>query len=216
MIQFPESTYYGKRMPKEKFYSHLEVSGSVKRSFVYDVDYFVWSYKLSQITLNLAAGDKVKEIAVFDVYLKRDDFNLGLLDVIDKNVPVYVVYILHYGGRVSIYIAFKEPFENKLSGFRVLERFDSGWMDAAEAQLQIEGFDLDRVFENFVRQVAGAGLQSAQSESLTQDIERQKQCNKIERQIAQLEAKRRNEKQFNRQMELSAEIKKLKEKYDSN
>ena len=210
MIQFPESTYYGKRMPKEKFYSHLEVPGSVKRSFVYDVDYFVWSYKLSQITLNLAAGNKVKEIAVFDVYLKRDDFNRGILDVIDKSVLVYVVYILHYGERVCINIAYKEPSGNKLSGFRILERFDSGWMDAADAQLQIEGFDLDRVLENFVRQVAGAGLQSIQSESLTQDIERQKQCNKIERQIAQLEAKRRNEKQFNKQLEIAAEIKKLK------
>lgn len=41
MIQLPETTYYGKRMPKEKFYSHLEVSVAVKRSFVDYVDYVV-------------------------------------------------------------------------------------------------------------------------------------------------------------------------------
>ncbi|MEG0900326.1 MAG: DUF4391 domain-containing protein [Oscillospiraceae bacterium] len=205
----PKTTYYGKRIPKEKFYSHLEVSATVKRSFVDDVDYFVWCHKLSKNTLNLAAGEKIKEIAIFDVYLKHEECSRCIFDVIDKNVAVYVVYVLHYGERVCINVAHKEPTAN--NGFRVVERFESDWVDATEAQLRIEGLDLDKVFENFVRQVAGVVLQTTPSESLTQDIERQKQHNKRMRQIATLEAKRRNEKQFNRQIELSAEIKKLKE-----
>lgn len=209
MIQLPKTTYYGKRIPKEKFYSHLEVSATVKRSFVDDVDYFVWCHKLSKNTLNLAAGEKIKEIAIFDVYLKHEECSRCIFDVIDKNVAVYVVYVLHYGERVCINVAHKEPTAN--NGFRVVERFESDWVDATEAQLRIEGLDLDKVFENFVRQVAGVVLQTTPSESLTQDIERQKQHNKRMRQIATLEAKRRNEKQFNRQMELSTEIKKLKE-----
>ena len=49
------------------------------------------------------------------------------------------------------------------------------------------------------------------SENLVVDIKAEQRRAKIERQIAQLESKRRKEKQFNRQMELSAEIKKLKE-----
>lgn len=49
------------------------------------------------------------------------------------------------------------------------------------------------------------------SKNLVIDIEAELRRAKTERQIIQLEAKRRNEKQFNRQMELSAEIKKLKE-----
>jgi hypothetical protein len=211
MIEFPESTCYGKRMPKEKFYSRLEVSSVVKRSFVDDVDYFVWCHKLSKTTLNLAAGDKIKEIAIFDVYLKHEDCNRGIFDVIDKSVAVYVVYVLHYGERVCVNIAHKEPTANNQGGFRIVERFESGWVEASQAQLRIEGLDFDKVFENFVRQVAGESLPTATSASLTQDIERQKQHDKIMRQIATLEAKRRNEKQFNRQMELSAEIKKLKE-----
>lgn len=211
MIEFPESTCYGKRMPKEKFYSRLEVSGAVKRSFVDDVDYFVWQNKLSHTTLNLAAGEKIKEIAIFDVYLKHENCNRGVFDVIDKSVAVYVVYILHYGKRVCINVAHKEPAANNQGGFRIVERFESGWVDASEAQLRIEGLDLDKVFENFVRQVAGESLPTVPSESLTYDIERQKQRDKIMRQIVTLEAKRRNEKQFNRQLELSAEIKKLKE-----
>lgn len=211
MMNFPESTYYGKRMPKEKFYTRLEVSGAVRRSFVEDVDYFVWCHKLSKTTLNLATGNKIKEIAIYDVYLKHEDFNRDIFDAIDKSVSVYVVYVLHYGEKVRINVAYKEPTANNQGGFRVVERFESEWIEASKAQLKIEGLDLDKVFENFVRQVAGASLRTMPSESLTQDIERQKQYNKIERQIAQLEAKRRSEKQFNRQIELSAEIKKLKE-----
>ncbi|CDN30784.1 Methyl-accepting chemotaxis protein [Mucinivorans hirudinis] len=211
MIQLPETTYYGKRMPKEKFYSHLEVSAAVKRSFVDDVDYFVWRNKLAPTTANLEMGDRVKEIALFEVRLKREEYNPTLFEYIDRNVPVYVVYLLRFEGNVRLLASYKEPSGNKSGVFRIVETFVSDWMPENDIDLFVDGLNLDSIYENFVRQIAGNKLKSAASENLVVDIEAEQRRAKIERQIAQLEAKRRNEKQFNRQMELSAEIKKLKE-----
>lgn len=211
MIQLPETTYYGKRMPKEKFYSHLEVSATVKRSFVDDADCFVWFNKLSASTLNVKAGDKVKEIALFEVHLKREEYNPSLFELIDRNVPVYVVYLLRFEGNVQLLASYKEPSGNKSGTFRIVETFVSDWMPEGDIELCVDGLNLDSIYENFVRQIAGNKLKSAPSENLVVDIEAEQRRAKIERQIAQLEAKRRKEKQFNRQMALSAEIKKLKE-----
>lgn len=211
MILFPTSTYYGRRMPKEKFYAHLEVSPAVRRSFVEDVEQFVWLNKLSATTLNVESGKKVKEIALFEVTLKHEEYNAGIFETIDRNVPVFVVYLLRFCGQVRLHINYKEPQPNKLGTFRIVETFESEWQSDEQAELKIEGLNLDAVYDGFIRQVAGSRLQESSNESLTEDIEQSQQRAKILRQIEQLQKRKRREVQFNKQLEIAAEIKKLKE-----
>lgn len=211
MIKLPDTTYYGKRMPKEKFYSHLKVSSSVKRSFVDDVDFFIWRNKLSSSTLNVANGVKVKEIAIFEVCLKQSTYTPELLELIDKNVPIYVIYILRHGNYTRLHANYKEPISGKIGTFKVLKNFTSDWIKEEELSLQIEGFDLDAIYDNFIRQIAGAKLQDKKYENITEDIEKEKFQETLIQQVTRLENKKRNEKQFNRQLEIADEIKKLKE-----
>lgn len=150
-------------------------------------------------------------MALFEVHLKREEYNPTLFEFIDRNVPVYVVYLLRFEGNVQLLASYKEPSGNKSGTFRVVESFASDWMPENDIDLFVDGLNLDSIYENFIRQIAGSKLKSASSENLVVDIEAEQRRAKIERQIAQLESKRRKEKQFNRQMELSAEIKKLKE-----
>ena len=211
MIRLPDSTYYGKRMPKEKFYSHLELSATVKRSFVDDVDYFIWHSKLSSSTINIAEGAKVKEIALFEVYLKSENYNPSIFEVIDKSVPVFVVYILKYEDKIQLLASYKEPNANKPNSFKILSTFVSQWQNEEELPLSIDGLDLDAVYENFVRQIASERLEQ-KGDDIAKDIEQSQTQEKLLKQIAKLEARCRNEKQFNKQVELANEIKKLKEK----
>lgn len=212
MITFPRSTYFSKRMPKEKFYSHLDVPNSIKQSFVSEIEQIVWQYKLSPTTINLAVGEKVKEIALLEVKLKTKDFNKQLFQFIDRNISVYIIYLLRFEGECRLLVNFKEPIFQKSNSFKVEECFFTDWMEEDRLSLNIEGLNLDTLYESFVRQVAGERLSvSAPDVELKEIVAKSKEVQKIERQIAQLETRRRNEKQFNRQMELSAEIKKLKE-----
>lgn len=210
MIQLAESTYYGKRMPKEKFYAHLETPPAVRRSFIDDIDYIVWRNKLAASTLNIAAGEKVKEIAFFEVHLKREEYNPALFEFIDRNVSVYVVYLLVFQGKAQLRVNYKEPIAQRAGSFKIIESFESCWTDEGDIDLHIGGLNLDVIYEGFVRQIAGSALQSVRGEDIVTDITAQQQRAKIEREIAQLENRMRKEKQFNRQLEMATEIRELK------
>ena len=71
-------------------------------------------------------------------------------------------------------------------------------------QLRIDGLNMDAVYESLVRQIAGPDLgQSAAGEATLKDsIEIQKQREQLQKQIAILEAKIRNEKQPKKKFEL--------------
>ena len=69
---------------------------------------------------------------------------------------------------------------------------------------------MDAVYENLVRQIAGDALQADAGESLQDSVERDEKRRQLEKQIAALEVKMRREKQLNWQMEINAELKKLK------
>lgn len=211
MIQLPQSTIYGKRMPKEKFYSHLYLSTTVRKSFVNDVDYFVWQNKLSPTTINIAEGEKVKEIAIFNIYLKGESYAPEIFEVIDRSVPVYVIYVLHFNSKIQLLASYKEPNTSKQGSFKIVSTFVSDWLNEEDVSLELEGLNLDAVYENFVRQIAGAKLQESATESIVEDIAEQQRREKIEKQIALLQAKKRKEPQFNKQIAISAEIKKLRE-----
>ena len=69
---------------------------------------------------------------------------------------------------------------------------------------------MDAVYENFVRQVAGDSLAPSGGEALQDSVERDLRRQQLQKQIAALENKIRKEKQLNRQVELNAELKKLR------
>ncbi len=83
-------------------------------------------------------------------------------------------------------------------------------MTEAELPIRIDGLNLDAVYENFVRQIAGDALKADSGESLKASVERDEKKKQLEKQIAALENKMRKERQLNRQIEMNATIKKLR------
>ena len=83
-------------------------------------------------------------------------------------------------------------------------------MTEAELPIRIDGLNLDAVYENFVRQIAGDALKADSGESLKVSVERDEKKKQLEKQIAALENKMRKERQLNRQIEMNATMKKLR------
>ena len=83
-------------------------------------------------------------------------------------------------------------------------------MPEDELQFHIDGLNMDAVYESLVRQIAGDKLQADSGESLKEAVERDEKKKQLEKQIAALESKMRREKQLNRQMEMNAELKRLR------
>lgn len=214
MFGFPASTEFGKRIPKQKFYENIDVTPAMKRFFVEQIHLIYWRNKLAAATMNLAAGDTVTEIEVFEVRLNTPQLDEAVLRQIDKEIPYHILFILTCEGKAQAWVGYKEAAASGSNAFKVSRYYHTDWVPENELQLQINGLDMDAVYENLVRQIAGDSLGSESGESLQASVERDEKRRQLEKQIAALEAKMRKEKQLNRRMEINAELKRLRKELE--
>lgn len=210
MFGFPASTEFGKRIPKQKFYENIDITPAQKRVFVEHIRLIYWRNKLAVTTLNLAAGETVTEIEVFEVRLNASQLDEAVLRQIDKQIPYHILFILTYDGKAQAWIGYKEAAASGNSAFKVSRYFHTDWVPESELQFHMDGLNMDAVYENLVRQTAGDALQADAGESLQAFVERDEKRRQLEKRIAALENNMRKEKQLNRRMEINTELKRLR------
>ena len=214
MLGLPQSTEFNKRIPKQKFYEHITVSPALKKSFVDQIRMIYWRNKVAATTVNLAPGTIVDEVEVFEIKLNSASLDEAVLRQIDREIPYHIIFLLEYEGKLQAWTAYKEKTPVANAVFKVGKYYHTEWMTESELPIRIDGLNLDAVYENFVRQIAGDALKADSGESLKASVERDEKKKQLERQIAALENKMRREKQLNRQMEMNAELKQLKKEWE--
>lgn len=213
MLHFPRTTEFNKRIPKQKFYENLTISPVLRRVFIDQIRMVYWKNKLATSTLNIAAGEAVTEIEVFEVRLNEPLLDDAVLKQIDKEIPYHILFILTRDGKAQAWIGYKEAAASGSNAFKVGRYYHTDWMPEDDLHLSINGLNMDAVYESLVRQIAGGNLQTDSGESLKESVERDEKKKQLEKQIAALENKIRKEKQLNRQMEMNAELKQLQREW---
>ena len=215
MIGLPKTTEFNKRIPKQKFYENLEISPAIKKVFVEQVKIIYWRNKIAASITNLATGNDVTELEVFEVRLNSPVLDDGLLRQIDREIPYHILFLLEYQGKYQAWIGYKEAAASGNKAFKVNGYYHTEWLEEDELPLKLEGLSVDAVYENFVRQIAGDKLKSETSgESLKESVARDEQKQALQKQIDTLKAKIRKEKQLNKQMQMNNELKKLKKELE--
>ena len=212
MIGLPKSTEFNRRIPKQKFYENISVSPTLKRVFIDQIKVIYWRNKVAATTMNLAAGATVTELEVFEIKLNGQQLDESVLRQIDKEIPYHILFLLEYEGKYQAWTAYKEVAASGSNAFKVGTYYHTDWLPETELPLKVEGLSVDKVYENFVRQIAGDALRSetGKTESLKESVERDNRRQELEKQVAALQTKVRKEKQLNKQVQLNAELKKLK------
>jgi hypothetical protein len=210
MLALPKSTEFNKRIPKQKFYENLTVSPALKRVFVDQIRVIYWRNKIAPTTVNISAGEAVTEVEVLEVQLNQPTLDEAVLRQIDKEIPYHILFVLTYEDKAQSWIGFKETTYGGTNTFKVKKYYHTEWMPVDELRIQLTGLNMDAVYEGFVRQIAGELLGNSKDESLKASVEKAEQRAALEKQIASLQAKIRNEKQLNRQVEMNTELKKLR------
>lgn len=216
MIGLPKSTEFNRRIPKQKFYENISVSPTLKRVFIEQIKVIYWRNKVTATTMNLATGETVTELEVFEVKLNGQQLDESVLRQIDKEIPYHILFLLEYDGKYQAWIGYKEAVASGSNAFKVGTYYHTDWLPETELPLKVEGLSVDKVYENFVRQIAGDALRSEEgkTESLKESVERDNRRQELEKQIAALQTKVRKEKQLNKQVQLNAELKKLKKELE--
>lgn len=215
MLGLPKTTEFNKRIPKQKFYENLSLKPAIKKAFADQIRVIYWRNKMATTTLNLASGELVTEIEVFEIRLTSPDLNENVLRLIDGEIPYHILYLQEYNGKYQAVMGYKEKAGSGKAAFKVDRYYRTEWLTEKELPLHLEGLTIDAVYENFIRQIAGDLLTGNENTTLKESVEWQKRREQIEKQIAALEARMKKEKQLNRKMELKAELKELTQALDN-
>ncbi|WP_315541856.1 DUF4391 domain-containing protein [Stomatobaculum longum] len=214
MLGLPKTTEFNKRISKQKFYENLTVTPAIKRVFIDQIKVIYWRNKIAATTVNLAPGETVTEIEVFEIKLNSSQLDAAVLKQIDKELPYHILFLLEYEGRYQAWMAYKEEAGSGTNAFKVGTYYHTDWMPEDELPLKLDGLNIDKVYENFVRQIAGDVLQTNNEESLKESVERDEKRKQLQKQIDSLQAKVRKEKQLNKQVQLNVELKRLRKELE--
>ena len=208
MRSLPKSTEFDRRIPKQKFYDNIDISPALKRVFVEQIKTIYWRNKIAPVTVNLAQGETVAEIEVFEIRLNAPMQPEPVLRQIDRSIPYHIVFLLEYEGRYQAWTAYKEASAGA-NAFKVHSYYHTDWLPEAELPLKLEGLNTDTVYENFVRQIGG--IHAKQGKTLEEQLTENERREKLQKEIDRLEKLARKEQQPRKRFEIVQKIKELKD-----
>ena len=172
MLNYPKSTVFGRRIPTQKFYEHLDITPEIKRLFVDQVRLITWENKLSPDTLNIAAGDIVQEVEVFHIKLTGETLDHRVLSLMDKQIPYHILFLLErIDGKFQLVVNYKEAILGSSNAFQLKKSYETDWMTQDNLPIVFNGLDMDMVYESIVRSIAGDVLSIPDAESLQEAVE---------------------------------------------
>ena len=209
LFTFPPNAAFGKVLPKGKIYEHASPSASVRELFIRELDKITWSYKLSPETINLPARSGVQEVQVFTLALKAKSLSQAVLTTIDKAIPSPIFFILTFEDQVRYVATYKRPSEADKSKWVVSSYFESDWMalDTESKPLPL-ALDMGSLYHQLLKQLIP--LQAREGESMEALVARCERLKKLEREVERTQSRLNGEKQFNRKVEINAELRTLK------
>ena len=195
MLNLPEITELHKPLPKSQIYKKFQFSNSQQTKFDADISRIDIVNEVSLRTIpSIQQGKKINSIYVLSVTLKTKDYDSKNIEKISKIIPQNLVFALQYEEEIQLAV-----FCEKI--------FTTSWIHETKAKLELKGLNFDEVWENIIKQIEGGEWDS--NLSLSENIELKEKKEKLQKEIDVLKKKMKNEKQFNRQIEIMAEIKKL-------
>lgn len=217
MLELPSSTAFNRRIPKQKFYENLSVTPELKRVFIEQISAIYWRNKIAATTMNIGAGETVTELEVFELRLNQQSLDTRVLQLIDREIPYHILFLLSFNDLYQAWIGYKEQSQTKQGTFKVNSYYHTDWVKPDQLNFRLDGLNVDVIYDNFIRQIAGERLQSTNENTgrtavnLKEAIEIDEKRQKLKKQIAVLEAKVNREKQFNVRVQFNGELKKLKQ-----
>lgn len=207
LYRWPEGAKFGRRVPKEKFYSRGTVSTAVREKFITEVQRITWAYKLAATTINLPGTPAVPEIQVFTVDAKTDDVSEAVLGAIDKAIPFPIIFeITRHRAEQSEArtVAAHKQLGNgapKISAY-----YSTGWQPGdTSRQAMPTAITLPALYTALLQPLTP--ITARPGEDMSDVADRLATVRKLEREVAALERKLRTEPQFNRKVELRRTLK---------
>ncbi|OIU86203.1 DUF4391 domain-containing protein [Acinetobacter sp. AR2-3] len=214
LYKFPPQAKVDRLIPKNKFYEQGKANTKIEQLFVDQVENIRWAYKLASSTIHLQDQEDLKEIQIFRVKSRVEDLDVSILSFIDKLILTPIVFEVVYQDKVKVVATYKRLNQADKTKAVLGQYYASDWLedaDRVELPLYLKLADL---YEHFIAQILPIALSKDQendNESVSIELQLQKvqQLESLQKQLNQLQSKLRNERQFNRKVELNKKMSEL-------
>lgn len=200
MLGLPKATEMSKQLPKKAIYAKFQMNTAAKEKIDADISRITIVNEIAPNKVNIPAGDEVKNFFVLLVSLKRKEFDEKTIATLSKLIPQNILFILEYGN------------ESKLAIYHT-KIMQTDWKPTEEQRIELQGLNLDKVWENLVRSLE-CGVWNEEL-SLDENIALHEKRAKLEKEIAKLEKQARAEKQPKKKFELVQKANKLKKEVEN-
>lgn len=197
MLGLPRTTEIRKQISKKAVYTRFQMNTAAKEKFDADISRVILVNEVNSDSVNIPAGETVGGFFVMLVVLKRRDFDEKIIAALSKMIKQNILLILEYEGESKLAI-----YHTKL--------MQTDWKGSDEQRIELQGLNLDKVWENIVIAVGGVNIE--EGNTLDQQIETDEKKKKLEREIEKLEKQARAELQPKKKFELVQQLNKLKQK----
>jgi hypothetical protein len=194
---------------KAKIYAHAKPTAALRALFVDQVESITWAYKLAPETINLPAKPDVPEIEVFEIALKLPDVNHAVLRCIDKAIPFPILFVLRYDGHSQPVAAYKRPSDAASGQWVVGDYHAAPWQKDGVVRPGLPvALDLQGLYEQLLRQHLVVPARAG--ETLRDQLDRLSLISAKQTAAAKLETRLAQEKQFNRKVEINAQLRTIR------
>ena len=209
LFDWPSQAAVGRPVAKSKIYAHAKPTAALRALFVEQVESITWAYKLSPETINLPAKPAVPEIEVFEVALKLPDVSHSVLRCIDKAMPRPILFNLRFEGHTQPIAAYKRPSDAASDEWVLGDYHAAPWQKDGEARPALPmALDLQGLYEQLLRQ--HLAIPARAGETLRDQLDRLAALAAKQTAAAKLEARLTAEKQFNRKVEINAQLRTIR------
>ena len=196
MYGLPQRTEINKPLHKTKVFEKFDLTASQRDSFDADISRMFITHVVAESTIpTIKAGNEIADFYIIEVTLKRREYAPKNIELLAKFIPRKILFVLHFEEKAQFAI-----HHTKL--------ICSEWQQRDMLNVPLAGLDLDAVWENIVATIGSITVQ--EGNTLTEQIKSDEQKTKLQKQILLLQQKLNKEKQYNKQIEINAEIKRLK------
>jgi hypothetical protein len=194
MLGLPKSTELKKQLPKSAIYKKFSMNTVAKERFDADVSRIDIANEVSPSNTTIAAGETVQSFYVLLVSLKKAELDEKNIITLSKLIDQNMLFVLAFDKKAKLAV-----YHTKL--------MQGEWMPIDELSVPLTGLSMDSVWENIVIQIGNVEME--QGNTLDEQIRRDEERAKLQKQIEALEKQAWNEKQPKRKFELAQEIKNL-------
>lgn len=214
LYKFPQQAKVDRLIPKNKFYEQGKANTKLEQLFVDQVENIRWAYKLASSTIHLQDQEDLKEIQIFRVKSRVEDLDVSILSFIDKLILTPIIFEVVYQDKVKVVATYKRLNQADKTKAVIGQYYASDWLedaDRVELPLYLKLADL---YEHFIAQIlpiTSSEDSGDDDESVSIELKLQKaqQLESLQKQLDKLKSKLRNERQFNRKVELNKKVSEL-------